>query len=118
MRRFEVCFPISFFAKTILSHYWTRSDNIIKLGGTFNVERLKTDELKVGVVQSSWLPRVNHPGLSPEQIKALATMLLPGMLFSISAGCMKVTDEWNQLLPDYKFTKTEEFLSAVWCDKL
>jgi len=30
---------------------------------------------------------------------------------------LKVTDEWNQLLPDYQFTQASEFLVEFWRDK-
>jgi hypothetical protein len=39
------------------------------------------------------------------------------MLLGISAGALNVTDEWNQLLPDYKFTQAEEFLGEAWKSK-
>ena len=30
---------------------------------------------------------------------------------------MKVSGEWNELLPDYKFTSVEDFLVAAWQGK-
>ncbi len=86
-------------------------------GKPFNVERLKTDDLKAGLAKGSWLPTVDHPGIPREQAVALAPMLVAGMLLSISTGSLKVTDEWNRLLPDYQFTQAEDFLAEAWRDK-
>jgi hypothetical protein len=75
------------------------------------------DDLKAGVAKCSWLPTVDHPGIPREQAEALAPMLVAGMLLSIPTGALKVTDEWNQLLPDYHFTQAAEFLAEAWRDK-
>ena len=39
------------------------------------------------------------------------------MLLANAAGSMKVSDEWNQRFPDYRFTGVEEFLAAAWMGK-
>jgi hypothetical protein len=33
---------------------------------------------------------------------------------SLAAGGWSISDEWNRLLPDYKFISAEEYLSNVW----
>lgn len=85
-------------------------------GGRFLIDKLITDDLKAGMVKSSWLPTVDHPGIPREQAEALAPMLVSGMLLGISAGALRSSDEWNRLLPDYKFTQAEEFLAKAWND--
>jgi hypothetical protein len=87
-------------------------------GAPFHVEKLKADDLKAGVAKCSWLPTVDHPGIPCEQAEALAPMLVAGMLLGTSAGALKVTDEWNRLLPDYQFAQAAEFLVEAWCDKV
>lgn len=47
----------------------------------------------------------------------MAKGFLSGMLLGISAGVLKVSNEWNRLLPDYEFTRAEEFLTEVWESK-
>jgi hypothetical protein len=69
------------------------------------------------VVKSSWLPKAEHPSLSPEHVEELATSFLAGILLGVSAGAFSVSDEWNQLLSDYRFTPAGEFLSEAWRDK-
>lgn len=78
---------------------------------------MKADDLKAGVVKSSWLPIVDHPGIPKEHAEGLAPTLVASMLLGISAGALNVTDEWNQLLPEYKFTQAEEFLDKAWKGK-
>jgi len=43
----------------------------------------------------------------------LKTVLI-GTLLSCAKGAWDVSDALNQLLPNYKFTQIEEFLSEVW----
>lgn len=86
-------------------------------GAAFNVETLDTDSLKRGNAICTWMPRVDHPSIPLEQVDALASQFLCGVLLAVSVGAFKVSGEWNQLLPDYKFTQLEEFLSQYWKDK-
>ena len=88
------------------------------LGGPFDIEMLKADDLKAGVTKSSWLPIIDYPGFTPAQAKALASQLLSGMLLVISVGALDTSDEWNRLLPDYRFTSAEDFLTKAWHGKL
>ncbi|KAH8747596.1 hypothetical protein F5883DRAFT_474278 [Diaporthe sp. PMI_573] len=83
-------------------------------GGTFAVEKLKAEDLKAGIVKSSWLPNSSHHSIPPEARDALAGTMFSGFVLAFSAGIINVSDEWNRLLPDYKFTQTEEFLSEAW----
>ncbi|KAK4172669.1 hypothetical protein QBC36DRAFT_349385 [Triangularia setosa] len=92
---------------------------IIKLGekirgGPFTVEKLKVEDLKAGIVKSSWFPKVDHPSLLPAEVETMAKGFLSGMLLGISAGVLRVSDEWNRLLPDYEFTGAERFLTEAW----
>ena len=74
-------------------------------------------DLKAGELKSSWKPTAGHPAFSPEQLEAISTKLMAGILLGISAGALRVSDEWNRLLPDYRFTQADDFLTEAWCDK-
>lgn len=37
-----------------------------------------------------------------------------GILLSSSKGAWDSSDEFNQILPEYEFTRAEDFLSKVW----
>ena len=83
-------------------------------GQKFVVDRLSADDLKVGLLDSSWYPSVEHSGIPDGQAKAIVAQLVAGMLLGTSAGALNVTDEWNRLLPDYKFTQASDFLAEAW----
>jgi hypothetical protein len=102
------------FTRTFIREHLLILDDV---GGSFHVEGLQADDLKAGVVKSSWLPRADHPAIPPEQVDAVSANFIAGLMLGISAGAMTVSDEWNRLLPDYKFTGAEEFLSNFWQDK-
>lgn len=70
------------------------------------------------MVKSSWLPKADHRSFTPEEAEALAASVTAGILLGISAGALSVSDEWNKQLPDYEFTKAEEFLTEAWRGKL
>lgn len=86
-------------------------------GAPFNVERLKADDLKAGVVKTSWLPSVEHSGTQSEQMLAFISMLTAGMLLGTSSGALNVSDEWNRVFPEYHFTPADEFLAKAWMGK-
>jgi hypothetical protein len=90
---------------------------VFATGGPFDVERLNADDLKAGVVKSSWLPKADHPAIPRDQVDALSARFIAGLILGIDAGSMAVSDEWNRLLPDYKFVGAEDFLSKAWQDK-
>ncbi|AEO63012.1 c5a12611-8c66-427a-80e9-ed35e016708b [Thermothielavioides terrestris] len=87
-------------------------------GAPFHIERLDAEDLKAGKIKSSWMPMPEHHAISPEELEKLRPTFIGGMILGISAGHLSVSDEWNRLLPDYKFTQAEEFLAAAWRGKL
>ena len=78
---------------------------------------MNAEELESGAWKTSWLPKVDHPSIPPEQVAVLSKTIVGGLLLAISAKAFQCSDEWNRLLPDYKFTQPEEFLSAFWRGK-
>ncbi|KAJ6442815.1 GTP-binding protein ypt4 [Purpureocillium lavendulum] len=86
-------------------------------GEHFAVERLKAEDLEAGELKSSWKPTARHPAFSEEQFHAISAKLMSGVLLGISAGALHVSDEWNRLLPEYRFSQAEDFLAEAWRDK-
>lgn len=84
----------------------------------FAIEKVKAEDLKAGLVKSTWLPKPDHPAIPAEQVNELAAGFVAGVLLGMSAGAFSVSDEWNRLLPDYTMTRAEEFLADAWRDKL
>ncbi|KAJ5689983.1 NAD(P)-binding protein [Penicillium macrosclerotiorum] len=87
-------------------------------GGTpFKIERLKKNDLLSGEWKTSWLPKVEHPSIPSGQLDMMSRVIVSGLVLGISAKDFVVSDEWNQLLPDYKFTQAEDFLAEAWQGK-
>jgi hypothetical protein len=68
-------------------------------------------------MKASWMPQIDLPGIPPEQVESATQSLLISIHLGVSAGVLHVSDEWNRLLPDFRFTSAEEFLTKVWRDK-
>lgn len=47
----------------------------------------------------------------------MAKQVVTGFLLSSLEGGWDVSDELNQIFPDYEFIKMEDFLSKVWDGK-
>jgi hypothetical protein len=84
------------------------------ISGPFKIERVKASDFEAGTWETSWIPRVDHPSIPPEQVDFFSKLGVAGISLAISAGAFAVSDEWNRLLPDYEFTALEPFLRGVW----
>ena len=58
--------------------------------------------------------RSQPPSVAREQIEKMLKTVLIRTLISSAKGAWDVSDELNMLLPDFKFTQIEEFLTKVW----
>jgi hypothetical protein len=83
-------------------------------GKPFDVEKIKLEDLKAGQITSSWVPILRHPSVPEEQVEAISRIFIVGSIISSTKGAWTVSDEWNVLLPDYKFANIEDFLSTAW----
>ncbi|KAH6680007.1 hypothetical protein F5X68DRAFT_244988 [Plectosphaerella plurivora] len=88
-----------------------------KIRGPFSIEAVQRDDLEAGVVKTTWLPKADHPAIPSEQVEKLSGFMVAGMLLGMAAGALDVSSEWNDLLPNYKFTRVEDFLTAAWHGK-
>ncbi|CAL1714323.1 unnamed protein product [Somion occarium] len=87
-------------------------------GKPFAVETITLEDIESGNVNTSWYPVLEHPSIPKEEIESFSKMALGGTLKGIAHAAYTVTsDEWNKLLPWYKFTDIEEFLSEAWAGK-
>ncbi|KAF1956828.1 NmrA-like family protein [Byssothecium circinans] len=86
-------------------------------GGNFDITRLKQSDLESGEYKASWAPVIDHPALKQDQVEAISKHISARILLSFKTGGFAVEDNWNRLLPDYKFTDAEEFLTKAWKGK-
>ncbi|KAJ4289322.1 hypothetical protein N0V88_007073 [Collariella sp. IMI 366227] len=82
-------------------------------GKKYNIETLELGDLKAGVLKTKYLPQVNHPSMSASDKEEMGRQLLIGIARNVAEGLGTVSDEWNKIFPDYKFTTAEEFLTGL-----
>ncbi|OIW34605.1 NAD(P)-binding protein [Coniochaeta ligniaria NRRL 30616] len=88
-------------------------------GSSFAIDKVKLEDLEAGSLQTSWTmekPK-KHQAVSDEEAVALFKTVTIGMLLSSVKGAWDVSDEVNQLFPDYKFEEIETFLARAWGGK-
>ncbi|KAJ5113592.1 hypothetical protein N7456_002126 [Penicillium angulare] len=86
-------------------------------GEPFQVETVKLHDLQSKKWSASWTPKFSHPAIPPEFVsETLSKRVVSDMLLGMSAGCFKVSDEWNRLL-EYESTPIEDFLLEAWSGK-
>ncbi|UPK97495.1 hypothetical protein LCI18_008430 [Fusarium solani-melongenae] len=86
-------------------------------GNSITIGQLIALGEKIRVVKSDWKLKIEHPAVGQENAEAWGEMVSRCMLLALQAGEVDCSDEWNQLLPDYQFTRAEEFLAKWWDGK-
>ncbi|KAK2606326.1 hypothetical protein QQS21_003257 [Conoideocrella luteorostrata] len=82
-------------------------------GKPVQLELVEQSDLDNGVLNAK-LPLVQHPSIPEDQREAWSKPGWIGILTAVAKGAFAVTDEWNKLLPDYKFTSMETFITQTW----
>lgn len=78
---------------------------------------MKLEDLEAGKLKTSWTLETRHPSVSEDQAAEALKSVLISTLLSGAKGAWDVSDEFNRILPEYKFTQMEDFLGKVWMDK-
>ncbi|TLD20485.1 hypothetical protein PspLS_08683 [Pyricularia sp. CBS 133598] len=84
-----------------------------RITGPFNVEKLPWNDLEAGILKASWRPEADHPAIPKDMTEAEKDFTAARFAMAIKAEIFAASDEWNKLLPDYRFTKVEEFVRSV-----
>lgn len=56
----------------------------------------------------------SHPSVTADQVEKMLKIVLIGTLLSSAKGAWDVSDDFNKLLPGFKFTQIEDFLTKAW----
>ncbi|CAI6099273.1 unnamed protein product [Clonostachys chloroleuca] len=88
------------------------------LGEPFSIDKVSIKDLEAGDLKTSWNLEAVHKAVSDEQASSLLKAVSIGILLSSTKGAWDISNEWNELLPDFKFTQADDFLGAVWEGKL
>ncbi|CVL03168.1 hypothetical protein FPRO06_01841 [Fusarium proliferatum] len=83
-------------------------------GEPFTIEWLKMEDLAAGELKTDNYPRLPLPSVPQDQVEAFSKMVVIGTLTAFNRGAWTVSDEWNQVFPNYKFIKVDELLKSVW----
>ncbi|KZL67776.1 nmra-like family protein [Colletotrichum incanum] len=86
----------------------------VTIGKPFEVDMLKLEDLEAGIVKTNFIPPLNLPGMSPEELEHFTEVVAIGTTVSVAREAWAVSDEWNQLLPDFEPTGIEEYVKRVW----
>ena len=86
-------------------------------GRRFAIDTVKIEDLEAGELKASWTLEARHASVAEDQAADMMKSVLIGTLLSGAKGAWNVSDEFNQMLPDYQFTKIEKFLAEVWEEK-
>ena len=90
------------------------------VSGQFGVEKVGLASLQEGKLDATWSLSAQHPSFSgggAEELAAVLKVVLVSTLLSTAKGAWDVSDEWNKLLPDYRFAEIEDFLAMAWNEK-
>ncbi|KAI8960242.1 NAD(P)-binding protein [Daldinia sp. FL1419] len=87
------------------------------IGKPLKVEWLKKADLEAEIRKVGDISLPDLRAATPEQVNAFLQAAPARILIGISRGAYDITDEWNRIFPDYKFTQLEEFLKSVWGSK-
>ncbi|KAI0886562.1 NAD(P)-binding protein [Annulohypoxylon maeteangense] len=83
-------------------------------GRPFIVDKVKVEDLENGELKTNWNIKAIHKMVSEDQALAFLKAVSIGILLSSSKGAWDISDELNQLFPDFEFTQIEDFLTKVW----
>ncbi|KAG9229055.1 hypothetical protein BJ875DRAFT_475879 [Amylocarpus encephaloides] len=87
-------------------------------GKPWDITLIPEDDIRAGNFGNSWIPTMDkEPTMTAEQIEHFSKLVLQSCLLSGLSRDWVVSDEWNRLLPDYKFIGAEEFLVKHWAGR-
>ncbi|CAI6098904.1 unnamed protein product [Clonostachys chloroleuca] len=94
-------------------------EDLIRIGervrGTrFTIENLEQKDLEAGELKTDNFFRVPFPDIPEGQVESFSKLATISVMLGAKHGLWTVTDEWNEILPEQKFTQVEDFLREIW----
>ncbi|KAH8730309.1 NmrA-like family protein-like protein [Phaeosphaeriaceae sp. PMI808] len=83
-------------------------------GGEWQVEHVRSEDIQAGVLESSWVPRLEHPTIPEERKDELSRRFVIHFFAAMLNGSWEVGDEFNRRFPEYQFVGLEEYLTKAW----
>lgn len=86
-------------------------------GAPFTLYKFPKADLEAGTWEPSWVPKIDHPSIPPEQVEPMSKLVSAGLSLGLLEGAFRASDEWNRILADFRFVKAGEFLEEAWRGK-
>ncbi|KAH9908455.1 NAD(P)-binding protein [Xylariomycetidae sp. FL2044] len=83
-------------------------------GKPITVNWLKMEDIQREVREKDFSTMLDIHSAAPEELGEWLQAAMRRILLAIHRGAYDVTAEWNKLLPDYPFTRVEEFVKGIW----
>lgn len=83
-------------------------------GTRFTIENLEQKDLEAGELKTDNFFRVPFPDIPEGQVESFSKLATISVMLGAKHGLWTVTDEWNEILPEQKFTQVEDFLREIW----
>lgn len=85
-------------------------------GEPVTLDLAEAADVEAGILKLD-MPPMSHPSIPENERHLWHAPGWTGILYATSKGAWDVGDEWNKLLPDYKFVTVEEFATKLWGQK-
>ncbi|KAM3423643.1 hypothetical protein BST61_g1063 [Cercospora zeina] len=83
-------------------------------GKKFDIEYITLAQARAGRLPTSWVADFNHAAI-PEQFReSWSRTFNAKVIYSVYLGGYAVSDTWNRLLPNFRFTSLEELLQKYY----
>ncbi|KAF3198312.1 hypothetical protein TWF106_006205 [Orbilia oligospora] len=86
-------------------------------GRPFSVDYVSVEDLEAGDLNTSWGLEAVHHSVANDQASAMLKAVSIGILLSSTKGAWDISNNWNEIFPDYTFHAIKDFLTTVWTDK-
>ncbi|USP76689.1 uncharacterized protein yc1106_03963 [Curvularia clavata] len=83
-------------------------------GGEWSIDHISSEDVARGEIKSSWIPPLDHPVIPPEERESFSKVFLIMFFTASKNGAWNVSEEFNEMFPEYKFMSLEEYLTKAW----
>lgn len=87
-------------------------------GGDWSIEKVSSEEIARGELNTSWVPVMSHPVIPTESREEFSKAFVIMFFQGISNQSWDVSAEWNERFPEYGFADLEAYLREAWEGKL
>ncbi|KAK2756650.1 hypothetical protein FQN54_005095 [Arachnomyces sp. PD_36] len=83
-------------------------------GQKFTIHRVNKADLDDGNLTSPWCPVLEHPAIPKEHLEPMSRKINIQAMKGVVEGEWAVEEDWNRLLPEFRFSDPVAFLEKWW----